>query len=196
MTKRALIGIVVGILLVVVLFTAVEFRLMRSNTRINKEMASGHTESVPPSLYENARLNYGVLGEGAFAEALFEALEDELEGEVSIQEANPLEMELQYSGDSYLLAALTARDINWLPIRGRTEVTVRISYSSDGDVTWRNQDPPTFVFEGEPGIKADGTLTLVDSSWGLFSLPGYRDYVAVKMAAAISDALNQVFDGI
>lgn len=75
-------------------------------------------------------------------------------------------------------------------------MTVRISYASAGDITWRNQDPPPFVFGDEPGIKADGTFTLTDSSWGLVSLPGYRGYLASKMAGAVGEVLNEVFESI
>jgi hypothetical protein len=112
-TKRILIGTFIGLLLLVVLFTAASFRAIRSNTRVDGQMSSGHTEDISTNLYQNARLNDGMLGEGPLAEAVFQALEAELEEEAMIQEANTVEMGLERDGGPYVLVALISKDINW-----------------------------------------------------------------------------------
>jgi hypothetical protein len=93
----------------------------------------------------------------------------------------------------YLFVEIARKDIFWTPVYGRAELEIKIAYASNGDVSFRYSEPPTFHNENQaPSIKRSGQYKFADVSWGIMSLPGYHDYLASQVATAIlADLQNQ-----
>jgi len=136
-----------------------------------------------------------VEGDGAFAEALREALRAELwDGNPQIGNVEMVDGAPEAAGKTYLRIEIVSEQIVWTPVYSRAEVETRVTFSSDGDVSWRDQRPVMMTSEDGPIVKADGQAAVDDTSWGLVSLPGYRNLVARALAAEVNQALLGILD--
>jgi hypothetical protein len=80
----------------------------------------------------------------------------------------------------------------WTPIYATSELEIKVSYASNGNVSFRHSDPPQFKFtDGTSGVMISGTYTFADVSKGIVSWPGYHNYIAAQIAKTISESVQK-----
>jgi hypothetical protein len=167
------------------------FSAMSSRMERNSSIAtsSGNAEASQP--LNPAKTEIIVTGEGRLARSLHNQLTKNLEnnpGFGQIQAAG----EVSAPADSPLLMVeIEPQQVVWTPVYSRASVQVTVSYASNGDVSFRLEEPTKFESSSdEPTIQSSGRYSYNDTSWGLISRPGYMDYLAKEIGRQIAADLK------
>lgn len=184
-------------LLILAAFAAaflLDFRLLRGNLKAENQTATfsaSLTEEQP--LPMDQALDLYVIGPRRLADELAEELAGRLGATSYIGEVNRKEAPPVKTGTSLLVVEITRPGVFWTPVFGRTDMEVKISYASDGEVDWMGEEVVYFS-SGNPTVRVRGEYRFRDSSFGLFSLPGYYSYLSDSIAAQLSVALKGALD--
>lgn len=166
----------------------ISFRVASSTTETEHSLSTYRTgETLPPSMRSPFVLSYAVTGEGRISNVLATALQAALEQETAVDTATLLPDPQKIQDQPVLLIDLTT-DRLWTPFYGRGALRAQLFYAYDGDAPWPLDEP--VVFRVSPAVKADGQITVTDSTWGLLSKPAYDRYLAQTLAEAIAAALQ------
>ncbi len=190
MKQKTLIVLLVIVLIVVLSGSALilaNFSAMKSDIAQNSSVASsnGGDESALNRSPDKTGLFVG--GESQLGAAVHQALTKKLSGQVVTGEIVPVDGTSDKADYPLLFVSLEQQDITWTPVYAKADVKVSIYYATDGDVSFRHNQPPGFTMPGDqPALKMDGTYSFTDTSWGLISSPGYMNYLAGEIAKAIS----------
>jgi len=176
--------------LLLLAFNFLTFRLSRSNTEVNSSFSTIRAgETLPENMRPGFTQLYSINGNDRLAQELGAALEDAFEGTIT-GAATELQEEENASAP-LLIVDLTANRL-WMPVYGRANVEAQVFYAHDGEAPWPLDEPLTV--ESSPAIKGSGSFTLVDSTWGLLSKPGYDEHLAQQLAERIVTTLqNDIF---
>lgn len=190
MFKRHLIWWVIGGIIVFLLsVNFLNFHISQSSSETSHSLQTFRAgEELPESMTPGYTLSYDIVGEDSLAAALAEVLSEELESETMAGSVAALSELSSQTGTPLLVIDLTS-DRFWIPVFGQATLTAQIYFAHDGDAPWPLDE--AVVFEKSPALKAAGTFTLNDTSWGLISKPAYTEHLAAKMAVAITAALQQ-----
>jgi hypothetical protein len=190
MFKRHLIWWVLGGIIAFLLsVNFLTFHLSQSTSETNQSLQTFRAgEELPESMTPGFSLAYVIEGESGLAEALAEVLSEELESETTAGSVTALSGLSPQTGAPLLIIDLTSDRI-WTPVFGQATLTAQIYFAHDGDAPWPLDE--AVVFDQSPALKATGTFTLNDTSWGLISKPAYIEHLATEMAVAITVGLQQ-----
>lgn len=177
-----------ALLLLLLAFNFLNFRVAQSSTRVEHTLSTYRTgQTLPQNMTSGFRLHYRVDGEGRLARALAEALKAALETKAPVGAATQVAPGAQLNAAPLLLVEIAPERL-WTPFFGRATVTAQLFFAYDGDAPWPLDE--AMVFKVSPAVKADGTFTLTDSSWGLLSKAAYDEHLAQALADDIVVALQ------
>lgn len=181
-----------ALVLLLLAFNLLSFRAAQSTTEVNHSLSVARAgESLPESMTPGFTLAFTVTGEGSLATALEAALPEELEALPSVGTATAVSASAEVEPAPFLMVELSPERL-WTPVYGQATVEAQIYYAYDGDAPWPLDE--AIVFETSPAVKADGSFTVVDTTWGVISKPAYSKYLAQELAEAMAAALQaQVF---
>jgi hypothetical protein len=186
-----------GILLVVftllAAFSLVSFRLMSSRmardaTVAASDPSASNSTDVQPGPEITLRVEGGSRLALPVQRALAGALQkDPLTGAIQLASSSTDTPE-----SAVLNVSLDEQGYFWSPFYARARVAVEVAYASNGDISFRQEDPPHFRSSGDrPATQMLGHYAFADVSWGLISKPGYRDYLAEQIASAIVAGMQE-----
>ncbi len=195
MKQKRLIFIVVitiAVIALVVPFGWASFWAAYSQTGRDSTMATSNVGTEPGQVKNSADITaLHVAGNNLFQRSLQAELIHRLQQVPGFGEIQSISDPVDQAEFPYLFVEVTRKDIFWTPVYGRAELEFKIAYASNGDISFRHTEPTAFHNENEaPSIKRSGQYTFTDVSWGIMSLPGYHDYLAGQVAAAILAGLQ------
>ncbi len=187
---KILLGATALLALAAAAFLALDLRVMKSSTNTNSTTASARAEEDAIQLIQPDLTGLYVNGGGRTGQALQDELEQALRGRQHVGDIQTLDAPADQMDTAQMQVRLTPRQYLWTPVYARSTYEVVVSYASNGDLSFRNSETPYFQFSGGPALQFQATYTLTDTSAGILSAPGYRHYLAEKIAAAVADTLQ------
>jgi hypothetical protein len=139
------------------------------------------------------RLWLYVHGDDSVTDAFSDELQDRLNRVSAFAGITPIETPPTESNHPALAVGITERDILWLPIYGRAQVTVRFAYASDtGNVSWQSEPVRDFVISGDaPVVRIHGKVTIIDTTRGIISRPAYLEHLGTALARETQARLEE-----
>lgn len=190
--RIALIALLLSVALVAA-FLWLDFRATKSETRDESRVStfsSGTGEGA--RLQMGQRLALQVVGADEIARSLHLDLMRQLPNSPYIGQVLPLAHGAERAvGSAALVVEWRGRDLLWTPLYGRARVGVTVSYSSDGDLSWRHQFPVHMGNLNGPMVRVRGEIDVVDTTWGLASRRAYQRHVVEQVAATVSKGLDK-----
>jgi hypothetical protein len=97
--------------------------------------------------------------------------------------------DMPQSGDGpVLFVEVTPRQFLWLAVYTRANLDVRMVYSSDGDLSWMDQQ--AVVMESSPLVRMRGDFDVADTTLGLMTLRGQARYLGRQTADELLKAID------
>ncbi len=192
---KVLIAAAALVVLLAAAFLLLDFRLMTSRTNSQSTVASSSGgDGAPKSVVVDTTGLY-VEGPDALAASLGAEIRQGLQGEQHVGELTTINMPADKLDIAQMVVQVTPETRIWTPFYAQSEYLVSVSYASNGDVSFRNQEAPHFMFVGpQAAMQFDAEITVKDQSAGLMSAPGYRHYLAEKIAGMIKDTFQQEYN--
>lgn len=178
------------LLLVVAAFLVLDFHITqaRSNVEFQSSTYSTNVSSQTPLPLEQPTDLY-VQDRSRLGRELGERLVESLVEIQYIGEVNSREGEPQAADGSVIVIDVRDSNIFWTPVFGRSTFDVQVSYASDGEVDWIEEDVVRFV-DGDTIARIRANFHSRHSVTGLMSLPGFYTVAADELAARIRDSLQ------
>lgn len=195
MKQRTQLLLVLAILFVIVAaaFLLLDFRLQQAETGTTSNASTySFATDEETSLPLEQDLELYVQAPPGLEDELVAALRQELVSNPYVRDVNLQEEPPRPAEDSVLVVEIDEPSAHfWSPFYAHTAMTVNVSYASDGEVAWIDeevaamdaQDPPLPVVRVRAEHRFDNT------AYGLISRPGYRRYVAEEVAKRVNRSL-------
>lgn len=186
--------VLLGLLALVVVFLTADFNFAHSETNSQHNLTTirqGDEIPTPTPIEQN--LTVAVVGEGAFADKLREAILTELAASRLAPQGQWLATSDTNSQALHLVIRVDHTSSLWTPVYAQATVKATLGYASDHDLSWHGTLPISMETDHDaPLLWATGEFELSDSSRGLLSRPAYQRILAEKMAAEIVQSLNRL----
>lgn len=177
------------VLLLVVVFLAVDVSLMESQTSSNSGVGTSQANDTEAPL--GGPIQLVVLGDGPVAERL----EPELAAALGSR-WSPVERAVEPAPDfegPVLVVAVDESGLAYNPVTPSARVVVDFAFVGSGNDTLAEQlatpDSGVVLSNRDPYV-VHGDVTIHDESRGLVSRPGYRSHVTEHLAERFVDALT------
>lgn len=184
----------VPLVILVALFLLVDFRLLQGQLTADSEVETfsfGAGEETVQPLAQDIDLYLQVSRE--LEDELGPALAEELRANNSYARNVRLqEGPLQPAQDAVLVVDIEQdSDLFWSPFLTQSEITARVAYASDGAVAWIDEEVVRLKSSDStaPVVRVRAEHQFSGRAYGLISNPGYRHYLADKLAAQINASL-------
>lgn len=170
-----------------------DFHASRSETRANKSMSSFSTGKAHGADAGVGReLTLVVLGDNDLTAALRKGLEANLANGQAFRDAEIAESPSSPVSNPALLVELPGQDIFWTPFYARGQLTVKVTYASDGDLSWRDDAVIRMDHLNGPALRALGDFQIEDTTIGIVSLHHYHNHLGLKVAAEVGGSIENI----
>ncbi|MEJ2263726.1 MAG: hypothetical protein P8X95_09790 [Anaerolineales bacterium] len=180
------------LLLSTVGFLWLDFDVARSTTSAEHSANTYRSGDQLPGSMETT-LDYAISGSGPMARSLQGALNDALRASGEFGQTEMWADSVEQTDGPYLLVEIDSQEVTWTPFYATSHLTIHTYFSSNGDISFRNESSVRMDSREAPVVKADGEFDLRDTTWGVFSRPAYYRLLAEYMATQISQSLNSVY---
>ncbi len=189
MLKRyKILWVFIALLVLLLAFNFISFRAARSTTGANHTLSTYRMgDTLPANMMTGFDLSYSVNGDERFVAELEKALKTEIEAQTAVGTATAVPGPPEIVDSPLLLVDLTS-DRLWTPFYGKATIMAQIFYAYDGQAPWPLEEPVALL--DSPAVKADGTFTLEDTTWGILSKPAYIEHLAQSLAKEIATGLQ------
>jgi hypothetical protein len=196
MKRRSIFGLAGLVILLAAAFLLVSFRLISSRTATNSTVAASRGGDTGPSWnFSPETTGLYVGAEERMAQALRERVKRLLQSQEHMGKFTSLNAPADQMDIPQLYVQVKPVTHVWTPVYAHSEYELVIAYASNGDIPFRDDATPHFVYmDDQPVLQFQGKISLTDNSWGLMSLPGYRDYLADQLAGQVQKTLQQQFN--
>jgi hypothetical protein len=190
MNRKKFILFVLTLLVLTAFFLVLDFHLIRGQFNIERVIstASFGRDGELTIDYEQ-EMDFYVLGAPRFENVFSSAISSQLSANQFIGEIKTKQNEPAPAKDSILIIRFEDQRLFWTPVFSSNTIKVKVYYSTDGDVSWIDDD----VIRSKAGpytIWLLGTLDIQDRSCGLMSLPGYHRYLGQQLGKDIAQSLE------
>jgi hypothetical protein len=150
-------------------------------------------DQLPESMRGQTTLDYAISGSGPMARSLQDALNDAFGASGDFGQTEMWADPVEQTEGPYLLVEIDSQEVTWTPFYATSHLTINTYFSSNGDISFRNESSVRMDSREVPVVKADGEFGLRDTTWGVFSRPAYYRLLAEHMATQISQSLNSIY---
>jgi hypothetical protein len=187
--------ILLGLLALVVVFLTADFNFARSETTSEHNLTTiRQGDEIPTPIPIEQILTVAVVGEGAFADRLREAILAELTASNLATQGQWIATSDAGSDALHLLVRVDHDTFLWTPVYAQATVNTTLGYASNHDLSWYGTFPVSMETDHEaPLLWATGEFELSDSSSGLISRPAYQRILAEKIATEMVQALGRIY---
>ncbi len=183
------------LMLVSAAFLLFDFRLMKSNTNTQSTVASSRAGDITPQAIQPETTGVSVVGWEGMVTDMREQLVKALQNQQNIGSITAINTPVDKLDIPQMRVLLEANTHFWTPLYARADYKVIVSYASNGDISFSNQEVAHFRFtSSEPAMQFQETLTFTDTSVGLISAPAYKRYLAEMIASNIQKTLQQEYN--
>ena len=179
------------LIILLAVFNWVDLRLMRSQTAASSTVAASHSPSgaVP----DVAVTGLSVEGNQRLQRSLEAELREFLTGLQGVGDVKPAGSAEVGTDSARIAVRFLDSEFFWTPLYARSQVNVRVAYSSNGDTSFIDSETPHFtgVSGDRPTVRFVANYSQDDFSWGLVSKPGYESYLAEQIAARVKASVEE-----
>jgi hypothetical protein len=183
------------ILVLAAAFLFTDFYSTQGRLDISSQVSAYSSSSIQKgtNLALNEPLDVYVLGSGLLQQELSERMPDYLKmnpyvGSITMHSGPPVA-----STNCVLVIDLRSKDILWTPFYARTTANIRMAFASDGAVDWIDQDVVRFE-SGQIAVRVRGIYDVNARNYGIFSIPGYYEYLGQSISKQLNDSLSAQLD--
>ena len=194
MIKKSTFGwMILGAACLGVLFFLVSFRSISSQSAVNSEVgASRQNTEASPVDFTQQTTQLVVEEDDLLARAVRAEITRLAKNDNSLVHVNFASTPGEAAQSPLLVVTLKEHGSIWTPVYARTSLEFEAAYASSGDVSFRESEPTQFQSTGnQPVRQYEGHYHLTDRSWGVMSLPGYRDYLAHQVAVYLLTSMQE-----
>ena len=178
----------------VAVFVFADFHLAKSNTNTSFNRSSAHT-SAPDGYQPGNTLLYIAAGDAnVLSKALAQAVFDQAgtSGYFS-----PILLANAPQADQFpaVLVSASGEEFFWTPVYSRSNLKINLVFSNFRAVESIDSSPEVITLpaqNGSPAIEGSGQAEQVDQSYGLLSLPGYRNLITRSAAKSVVENLIEI----
>jgi hypothetical protein len=179
--------LLVAILLLVVIFLALDFKAAFSFTTDDTQVTAissgeGYAEDPPLVIFVQAP--------NILAEPLRRALFNRVGTIAPFSTMELIETPASEPGSAALVVDVDRRTYIWTPVYAAANLSVRVAFASDGRVNWDQLGEIDTVLQASPEVRMSGDLVIWDRSLGLISYPGYRNYIAGQISDKVVESIK------
>jgi hypothetical protein len=187
--------ILLGLLALVVVSLTADFNFTRSETTSEHNLTTiRQGDEIPTPTPSEQNLIVDVVGEGAFADKLREALLAELTASNLVDQGQWVATPDADSDALHLVVQVDHNTFLWTPVYAQATVKTTLGYASNHDLSWHGTFPISMENDDDaPLLWATGEFELSDSARGLLSRPAYQRILAEKLAAEMVQALGRIY---
>jgi hypothetical protein len=193
--KKSMLGwIILGLAGLGILFSLISFGwILGSQSAMTSEVvASPSNPATSPVAFSQLATQLVVEGDDTLARALRAEITRQAKSETALGQINLGSAQDVAAQSPLLVVRLKQHSGFWTPVYARTTLQVEAAYASNGDVSFRENEPTQFHSAGDQPVRQyEGHYQLTDSSWGVMSLPGYRDYLAHQVAVTLLTSMQE-----
>lgn len=185
------------VLLIIAAFSLSSFRLISSQTESKSTVAASNRGATANIKIEfPSAINGSFAGNGSLKDMLQKNLTIAIESWHGNNSVQPLANVDLNATTPILVVEIAQQDIKWTPVYTKSDVLVKVYYSDNGDISFKNRQPIFFQNNdsGGPNLQFAGEYTLSDVSWGIMSYPGYADFLAGQITNSVMATLKEKFN--
>jgi hypothetical protein len=193
MINNRIVLVLLAVITLAVGLSLISFRLAKSQTASNSQVASsrGNAQDGLQGFAPTSSA-LAVEGNGRLERLLAAEITRQAEGIALLGRIDLLKVPVDQVGQPLVYVTVQRKDILWTPFYARSTIQVDVAYATDGDVSFRNNDPTHFVsLTDQPYVQYYGSYSFDDKSWGVFSWPGYQDHLADQIAKTVLASLQE-----
>lgn len=193
--SRRILALLIVAATLVVAFVWLDFWAGNSQGRGDSQLSTFSSRPVgTEATFSREPLRLYVAGEDTLSSALEKRLATLLGSGSTFRSVKLEGLPPSTAGDPGLMVEVSQRETFWTPVRATERLVVKITYSSNGDLSWRDDAVVRMENGGEPLRRIRGELHLEDSTNGLISLKGYDSYLGRYAAEQVSSVLSQAVE--
>ena len=193
MKKSTLGWIVLGVAGLGALFFLADFRIIKSQSTASSDVGASHQNpQTGPVAFSQLATRLVVEGDDPLAHALRAELMHLADSDSTAGQLTSAPTQDEAAQSPLLVVTLKQQSGYWTPVVARTDLQVEAAYASNGDVSFREREPTQFSSSGEQAVRQyEGHYRLTNTSWGVMSLPGYRNHLAHQIAVALLASMQE-----
>ena len=192
MKKTWIVVGLMGVLVLVIAFWWLDFRLARSATQSDLQLSAYRSgKELPPEVAPGAPLDYAVVDSGMLAQALRDELSQQLQADPAFSNVTAV-TPTEQSANPFAFIEVEPIQVTWTPFYATARASVTVIYASDGDISWRHDPVVQFNSSEGPIVRTRGTFLFESRAWGLFSYEGYHTLLAEQMGQEIDQLLRDL----
>lgn len=102
---------------------------------------------------------------------------------------------VQPSGSHFqLYVDLADQAVIWSPFYAHSRLNLNFAFSSNGDLSWLDQDVVTYSGEDGQVVAVRGELQLTDNTYGLISRPAYLLHLVDEVILRVDEAIRKALE--
>ncbi len=191
--KKILIALVLVLFVLAGVFLLFNFRLMKSTTVSNSHTATSNAGSnIQDWTFRPENTGLYVQADPRFAQVLQAEITRLLNKQPNVGSVSAINLPMDKADIPQLYVEVKQQKKVWTPFYATSAYEVIISYATNGDLSFRNTEPVTFINTSEqPAIRYQAIYAIADKSIGLISSPGYDSYLVNLFANAVQKSLQE-----
>jgi hypothetical protein len=192
------IGVTIGIVsllligAVILAFLRLDFSTARSETNAQHTLSTS-TISQPDRTIVLARgisVSTANREDDILSMVLLENLVAQLQMTIPVDQVTIVDASVEEIDQPLLRVEVSQRNIHWNPFVSTASLTVELTYSSDGDIRWR-QNSSIQMRNDESKVYSHGTAQISDRTQGIMSQIAYEKHLGRSVAAEIYKMIEQ-----
>jgi hypothetical protein len=193
MMKKIMIALVLILFVLAGVFLLFNFRLMKSTTVSNSYTAASNAGSdIKDWTFRPENTGLYVQADPRFVQSLQAEITRLLQSQVNVGSISAINQPVDRADIPQLYVEVKQQKKIWTPFYATSAYEVIVSYATNGDLSFRNTEPVTFINTSEqPAIRFQASYAIADRSVGLISLPGYDSYLADLFANAVQKSIQE-----
>ncbi|MGE5224574.1 MAG: hypothetical protein ACM3PY_19235 [Omnitrophica WOR_2 bacterium] len=192
--KKLLIAIVLILFVFAGAFLLFNFRIMQSQTASDSTTATSKAglEQSEAWTFQPENTGLYVEGEYRYLQPLRDRLAQLLDHQPILGSISAINLPSDKADIPVIYVEVKQQKRTWTPFYATSALEVVIDYASNGDVSFRNTDPVSFLnTSNQPAIRYQANYSIADRSVGLISTRGYDDYLVSLIADAVQKSLQE-----
>ncbi|MCL4560630.1 MAG: hypothetical protein M1281_08450 [Chloroflexi bacterium] len=183
------IALLAALLILLAAFTLLDFRLSKSSSTVNSEVASSRQgDALPFGSFNPAATGLYVEGGGSLARMVQNHLTGLLQNQSPVGRVTAINAPVDRMDIPVLYVEIKPVQHFYTPFYTRSEYELEVSYASNGDISFRTQAVTHFQSSnGEPALQYKAHFSLTDTTYGLISYPAYQKSLADLLEVQIRD---------
>jgi hypothetical protein len=194
LTTGVTIGIVSLLLIgaVTLAFLRLDFFTARSQTNAQHTLSTSTISQPDRTIVSVKGLSVSMAKreDDILSTALLKNLIEQLQMTIPADQVTIVDASVEEIDRPLLHVEVSQRNVHWNPFVSTANLTVELTYSSDGDIRWR-QNSVISMRNDQPTVYSHGSAQISDRTQGIISQIAYEKHLGKSVAAEIYKMIEQ-----